>query len=47
MTDPDDKSTPSPDETGGDVEEAATEPDPQVKDLGAGFLRADEPTGSA
>ena len=44
MNDPDDKPMPSPDETGG---EAATAPDPQVKDLGAGLLRADEPTGSA
>jgi hypothetical protein len=47
MSDPDDTTAASPDETGGDVEEKATEPDEAVKDLGAGFLKADEPTGSA
>jgi hypothetical protein len=47
MSNPGEQPAPSPDETGEDAEEKATEPDRVIQDMSAEFLKSDEPTGSA
>ena len=47
MSNPGEGPAPAPDHPDDEIEDAATEPDPAVKDMSAEFLKADEPTGSA